>query len=69
MLTIKLEILKKWKRRDGTYTVKVRITKDRKCVRLSTSLFVADKDLDSQGNIKKSCKLKIEVDKLLYSSV
>lgn len=65
MFTIKPEILKKWKRRDGTFNVKIRITKGRKCVRLSTSLFVTDKDLDCQGNIKNSCKLKIEVDKLI----
>ena len=67
MLTIKPEILKKWQRKDGTYNLKIRITKDRKSVRLSTSIFILAKDLDSQLNIKKSCKQQVEIDKLMLN--
>lgn len=66
MLTIKPEVLLKWKRKDGTYNLKIRITKDRKSVRLSTSIFVSERDLDSQNNIKKTSKVRIEVDKQLF---
>lgn len=45
MLTIKAEIKKQEQKLDGTYNVKLRFTLDRKVKRLSTSLFVTNKDL------------------------
>ena len=45
MLTIKSEIKKQEQKLDGTYNVKLRFTLGRKVKRLSTSLFVTNKDL------------------------
>ena len=45
MLIIKSEIKKQEQKLDGTYNVKLRFTLGRKVKRLSTSLFVTNKDL------------------------
>lgn len=52
MLTIKAEIKKQEQKLDGTYNVKLRFTLDRKVKRLSTSLFVTNKDLTKDLKIK-----------------
>jgi hypothetical protein len=39
MLTIKAEVLKDKKRRDGTYNVKIRFIKEKRVKRISTNLF------------------------------
>lgn len=52
MITLKAEILKKDRRKDGTYNVKIRLTYKRQVRRLSTSIYVQSRDLT------KSLKLK-----------
>lgn len=65
MLTIKAEVQRDKQRSDGTYNVKVRFTQDRKVKRLSSSLFVASKDLTKSFNFKEGTTVKKEVDKLI----
>ena len=67
MLTIKAEIKKQEQKLDGTYNVKLRFTLDRKVKRLSTSLFVTNKDLSKDLKIKQSSPIKQEVDNLIRS--
>lgn len=44
MLTIKAEVLKDKKRRDGTYNVKIRFIKEKRVKRISTNLFAIVSD-------------------------
>ena len=67
MLTIKAEIKKQEQKLDGTYNVKLRFTLDRKVKRLSTSLFVTNKDLTKDLKIKQTSPIKQEVDFLIRS--
>ncbi|GAA6256569.1 phage integrase SAM-like domain-containing protein [Bacteroides sp. f07] len=67
MLTIKAEVQRDKQRSDGTYNVKVRFTQDRKVKRLSSSLFVASKDLTKSFNFKEGTTVKREVDKLIQT--
>ena len=67
MLTIKAEIKKQEQKLDGTYNVKLRFTLDRKVKRLSTSLFVTNKDLSKDLKIKQTSPIKQEVDSLIRS--
>ena len=61
MLTIRAEIKKQEQKLDGTYNVKLRFTLDRKVKRLSTSLFVTNKDLTKDLKIKQASPIKQEV--------
>ena len=67
MLTIRAEIKKQEQKLDGTYNVKLRFTLDRKVKRLSTSLFVTNKDLSKDLKIKQTSPIKQEVDNLIRS--
>ena len=67
MLTIRAEIKKQEQKLDGTYNVKLRFTLDRKVKRLSTSLFVTNKDLTKDLKIKQASPIKQEVDFLIRS--
>ena len=67
MLTIKAEIKKQEQKLDGTYNVKLRFTLDRKVKRLSTSLFVTNKDLTKDLKIKQTSPIKQELDFLIRS--
>lgn len=67
MLTINAEIKKDGLRSDGTYNVKLRFTLDRKMRRLSTSLFVTNKDLTKEFKIKQNSPIKQEIDSLIRS--
>ena len=67
MLTIKAEIKKQEQKLDGTYNVKLRFTLDRKVKRLSTSLFVTNKDLTKDLKIKQTSSTRQEVDSLIRS--
>ena len=67
MLTIRAEIKKQEQKLDGTYNVKLRFTLDRKVKRLSTSLFVTNKDLSKYLKIKQTSPIKQEVDSLIRS--
>lgn len=67
MLTIKAEIKKQEQKLDGTYNVKLRFTLDRKVKRLSTSLFVTNKDLSKDLKIKQTSPIRKEVDNLIRS--
>ena len=67
MLTIRVEIKKQEQKLDGTYNVKLRFTLDRKVKRLSTSLFVTNKDLTKDLKIKQTSPIKQEVDSLIRS--
>ncbi len=67
MLTIKAEIKKQEQKLDGTYNVKLRFTLDRKVKRLSTSLFVTNKDLTKDLKIKQTSSIRQEVDSLIRS--
>ena len=67
MLTIKAEIKKQEQKLDGTYNVKLRFTLDRKVKRLSTSLFVTNKDLSKDLKIKQTSPIKQEIDSLIRS--
>ena len=58
MLTIKAEIKKQEQKLDGTYNVKLRFTLDRKVKRLSTSLFVTNKDLTKDLKIKQTSSIR-----------
>ena len=67
MLTIKAEIKKQEQKLDGTYNVKLRFTLDRKVKRLSTSLFVTNKDLSKDLKIKQTSPIKQEAESLIRS--
>lgn len=67
MLTIKAEIKKQEQKLDGTYNVKLRFTLDRKVKRLSTSLFVTNKELTKDLKIKQTSSIRQEVDSLIRS--
>lgn len=67
MLTIKAEIKKQEQKLDGTYNVKLRFTLDRKVKRLSTSLFVTNKDLTKDLKIKPSSPVRLQVDNLIHA--
>ena len=67
MLTIRAEIKKQEQKLDGTYNVKLRFTLDRKVKRLSTSLFVTNKDLSKDLKIKQTSPIKQEIDSLIRS--
>lgn len=64
MLTIKGEV-KKDKKKDGTYSVRVRFTMDRMVKRISTNLFVTDSDLNKKGELKKNSKTFVELESLI----
>ena len=65
MLTIKAEIKKSEQRSDKTYNVKLRFILGRKVKRVSTSLFVAPKDLTKDFKIKQNSPIKKDVDALI----
>ncbi len=67
MLTIRAKIKKQEQKLDGTYNVKLRFTLDRKVKRLSTSLFVTNKDLSKDLKIKQTSPIKQEIDSLIRS--
>ena len=67
MLTIRAKIKKQEQKLDGTYNVKLRFTLDRKVKRLSTSLFVTNKDLSKDLKIKQTSPIKQEVNSLIRS--
>lgn len=66
MLTIKAEIQKDKKRSDGTYNVKIRFTLGKNVKRISTNFYVTPKDLTESFQIKENCRLKMEIDKVVY---
>lgn len=67
MLTIRAKIKKQEQKLDGTYNVKLRFTLDRKVKRLSTSLFVTNKELSKDLKIKQTSPIKQEIDSLIRS--
>ena len=67
MLTIRAKIKKQKQKLDGTYNVKLRFTLDRKVKRLSTSLFVTNKDLSKDLKIKQTSPIKQKIDSLIRS--
>lgn len=67
MLTIRAKIKKQEQKLDGTYNVKLRFTLDRKVKRLSTSLFVTNKELSKDLKIKQNSPIKQEIDSLIRS--
>ncbi len=65
MLTIKAEIQRDKLRKDGSYNVRIRFTKDRKVKRISTSLFATKADLTDRFTIKEDSLIKKEADILI----
>lgn len=65
MLTIKIEVRKKEKRKDGTFKVRIRITQNRKIKRLSTKLFAKKSDLNKSFELKEGTIIKKEADSLI----
>ena len=65
MLTIKAEVQKDRKRNDGSYNVKIRFTKDRVVMRISSNLFATDADLTSDLKLKEGTIIKQEADRLV----
>jgi integrase len=65
MLTIRAEVQKDRKRRDGTYNVKIRFTKGRIVKRISTNLFATDNDLSTGLKLKEGTIIKQEADRLV----
>ena len=65
MLTIKAEVQRDKQRNDGSYNVKIRFTYERKVRRLSSSLFVAAKDLTKSLSFKDGTPIKREIDDLV----
>ena len=65
MLTIKAEIQRDKLRKDGSYNVRIRFTKDRKVKRISTSLFATKADLTDRFTIKEDSLIKQEADILI----
>ena len=67
MLTIKAEIQRDKLRKDGSYNVRIRFTKDRKVKRISTSLFATKADLTDRFTIKEDSLIKQEADILILN--
>lgn len=67
MLTIRAGIKKDEQRSDKTYNVKLTFTLNRRVKRISTSLFVTQKDLTKDLKIKQNSPLRREVDELVRS--
>lgn len=67
MLTIKAEIKRGERRKDGTFNVKIRFTLNRKIKRVSTSIFVRASDLDRDGRIKRSSPAFKEAERLVMT--
>lgn len=65
MLTIRAEVLKDKRRKDGTYNVKVRFIKNKKVKRISSSLFATDADLTSDSKLREDSLIKQEADSLV----
>lgn len=65
MLTIKAEVLKDKKRRDGTYNVKIRFIKEKRVKRISTNLFAEEDDLTTKLRLKEESYVKQQVDRLI----
>ena len=65
MLTIKAEIQRDKLRKDGSYNVRIRFTKDRKVKRISTNLFATKADLTDRFTIKEDSLIKQEADILI----
>lgn len=65
MLTIKAEIKRSELKVDGTYNVKIRFTLDRKVKRLSTNLFVTQRDLTKSLKFREDTPIKREIDRLV----
>jgi len=65
MLTIKAEVRKDKLRKDGTYNVKVRFTKEKKVKRISTDLFARQDELTSNFEFKEDSLIKQEADRLV----
>lgn len=65
MLTIKAEVLKDKKRRDGTYNVKIRFIKEKRVKRISTNLFVTEDELNSKLLLKEGSFVKQQADRLI----
>ena len=58
MLTIKTEVRKEEKRKDGTFKVRIRITQNRKIKRLPTKLFAKKSDLNKSFELKEGHSVK-----------
>jgi hypothetical protein len=69
MLTIKTEVRKEEKRKDGTFKVRIRITHNRKIKRLSTKLFAKKSDLNKSFELKEGTIIKKEADSLISNFV
>lgn len=65
MLTIKPEIKKAERKKDGTFNVKLRFTQNRKVKRISTSIYVQESDISISGEIKASCPMRNEIENLV----
>ncbi len=65
MLTIKAEVLKDKKRRDGTYNVKIRFIKEKRVKRISTNLFATEDELNSKLLLKEESFVKQQADRLI----
>ena len=65
MLTIKAEVLKDKKRRDGTYNVKIRFIKEKRVKRISTNLFATEDELNSKLLLKEDSFVKQQADHLI----
>lgn len=65
MLTIKAEVLKDKKRRDGTYNVKIRFIKEKRVKRISTNLFATEDELNSKLLLKEDSFVKQQADRLI----
>ena len=66
MLTIRAEIQRDKLRKDGTYNVKIRFTKDKQVKRISTSLFVTKAELTDKFALKEGSLIKQEADRLIF---
>ncbi|WP_303207816.1 hypothetical protein [Bacteroides oleiciplenus] len=66
MLISKAEVMRNERKLDGTFYVKIRVTYQRKVKRLSTSIFVTEKDLTGTFKLKNQCVIN-EVNELIKS--
>ena len=66
MLTIRAEIQRDKLRKDGTYNVKIRFTKDKQVKRIPTSLFVTKAELTDKFALKEGSLIKQEADRLIF---
>ncbi|MCR6504424.1 hypothetical protein [Bacteroides muris (ex Fokt et al. 2023)] len=55
MLTFKDEVMRNERKQDKTFNVKIGMTYQRKAKRLSTSIFVTEKDLTGTFKLKNQC--------------